>query len=391
MTLEAEFSKLIALVYDAALDGQRWPAAVGAIGAAMSDAGGILAVHAWTGGVEWAVMAGLDPASLQPYDDEFASSDSNAYLQVCRDVPLGEPISAETFAAPMPFEETDFYRNILAPQSLRHSVVLTLMRDEKGVAAVAFLRGAQAGPFLPRELDLLRALAPHLQRAMQLTLRIAELEARSSALAEVLSASPTSTLLTDAEARVIFLNPAASELLTQGDGVSLIGGRLEIHDPRARMVFTERLSRAVRAAASDGEVEWHDSEALVIPRPSGVEAYHVLVLPLCVAPGALPVDVPSTLVLINDPAASLHPPLEALAAIYGLTPMETALAALLVRRCTLKEATSHLGISINTVKTHLKQLFAKTRTRRQSELMRLVLQFPRRHRPRPQGSKRTRD
>ena len=45
------------------------------------------------------------------------------YLQVCRRVPLGEPIAAETFTAPQEFEETDFYRAHSlppAPSTQRH-------------------------------------------------------------------------------------------------------------------------------------------------------------------------------------------------------------------------------------------------------------------------------
>ena len=90
----------------------------------------------------------------------------------------------------------------------------------------------------------------------------------------------------------------------------------------------------------------------------------------------MPVDVPSALILVTDPVSGARPPLEALAAIYGFTPSETALASLLVEGHTLKETAGRLGVTMNTVKTHLKQLFAKTNTGRQADLIRLVLQFP---------------
>ena len=124
-----------------------------------------------SGGVQWAMMAGLDPASLPTYADDFSSADTNPYFEMCHRVPLGEPILAETISAPQALEQTEFYRTILAPQRLRHSVVMTLLRDEARVAAMAFLRSADAGPFGDEEFALLRTLAPHLQRALKLTLR----------------------------------------------------------------------------------------------------------------------------------------------------------------------------------------------------------------------------
>jgi DNA-binding CsgD family transcriptional regulator/GAF domain-containing protein len=388
-----DLGKLIAAVYDAALEPERWPDALRRIGGALSDASGILAVHPWSGGVQWAMISDLDPASMPTYEDDFSSKQSNPYFQMCQRVPLGEPIAAETFTAPQDFEQTDFYRAILAPQRLRYSIILTLLRDEERVAAAAFLRSAQAGPFTDGEFELLRELAPHLQRALKLTLRIESLRKQSMSLAEALNVSATGMVLADAQGHVIFVNPAAARVLKEADGFSLRSGRLIVEDPAARRALAGALTRTEHTA--DGEkadsVEKADSaekadrvektgmegaSALTVPRPTGRQAYNLLVWPLRLGVGVLPVDAPSALIVITDPVSSSRPPLEALATIYGFTPTETALASLLVEGQTLKESASRLGITMNTVKTHMKQLFAKTNTRRQAELIRLVLQFP---------------
>jgi DNA-binding CsgD family transcriptional regulator/PAS domain-containing protein len=295
---------------------------------------------------------------------------------MCRGVPLGEPISAETFTAPHEFEQTDFYRVILAPQRLRHSVILTLLRDEERVAAAAFLRTAQAGPFTDAEFDLLRQLAPHLQRALKLTLRIEYLRKQSMALAEALNISATGMLLADAQGHVIFVNPAAARILKEADGLSLRSGRLIVEDPAARRALGGALTRTGLATDRTEMAGMEGASALLVPRPTERQAYNLLVWPLRLGVGALPVDAPSALIVVTDPVSSSRPPLEALATIYGFTPTETALASRLVEGRTLTESASQLGITMNTVKTHMKQLFAKTNTRRQAELIRLILQFP---------------
>jgi DNA-binding CsgD family transcriptional regulator/GAF domain-containing protein len=369
-----QFSELTAVLYDTVLEPQRWPEALRKIGAALRSASAIIAVHPWRGGVDWVAISGLDPVSLPRYEEGYASADTNPYLKLCRVIPLGEPISAEVLEAPRSFEQTEFFRTILAPQRLRHSVILTLMRDEERVAAVAFLRGADAGDFEHEELELLRELGPHLSRALKLGMRMGQLEGHASALAAALSTSATGMLLVDASGRVIFLNPAAAALFRRDDGLALTDGSLDVRDPAARRSLADRLARSVVDSSAENGLD--KFAAFSIPRPSGEESYRAVVWPLKVTAGSARVDAPSALVLLDDPRASPRAALDTLAAIYRLTPTETQLAALLTQGLTLSEAATRMSVSINTVKTHLKQLFAKTTTRRQADLLRFILQFP---------------
>ena len=59
---------LTALVYDTVLEPQLRPDALRAIGARLGGAGAILAVHPCTGGVDWTVLAGLDPHRCRRFD-----------------------------------------------------------------------------------------------------------------------------------------------------------------------------------------------------------------------------------------------------------------------------------------------------------------------------------
>jgi DNA-binding CsgD family transcriptional regulator len=59
--------------------------------------------------------------------------------------------------------------------------------------------------------------------------------------------------------------------------------------------------------------------------------------------------------------------------LYGLTPTESRLADLLLEGIDVREMAVRLGITIETARFHLKRVLAKTGTRRQAELMRLML------------------
>src|SRR5262245_31866110 len=62
-------------------------------------------------------------------------------------------------------------------------------------------------------------------------------------------------------------------------------------------------------------------------------------------------------------------PIDLLRCRFGLTPAEARLALQLVAGETLRSAAAKLGISYETVRTHLKTIFNKTGTCRQAELV----------------------
>jgi DNA-binding CsgD family transcriptional regulator len=55
--------------------------------------------------------------------------------------------------------------------------------------------------------------------------------------------------------------------------------------------------------------------------------------------------------------------------LYGLTRGEAALASILLRGKSIEEAAAELFISPHTARTHLKRIFMKTDTHRQTELV----------------------
>jgi DNA-binding CsgD family transcriptional regulator len=58
-----------------------------------------------------------------------------------------------------------------------------------------------------------------------------------------------------------------------------------------------------------------------------------------------------------------------LSQLYGLTRGEAALASYLLRGKSIEEASEELFISPHTARTHLKRIFMKTDTHRQTELV----------------------
>lgn len=77
--------------------------------------------------------------------------------------------------------------------------------------------------------------------------------------------------------------------------------------------------------------------------------------------------------LVSDPERRLCPSAQHLRTLFNMTEAEARLAVCLSDGEPLRGAVEHLGITYGTARSRLTQLFEKTSTRSQSELIRLLL------------------
>jgi DNA-binding CsgD family transcriptional regulator len=80
-------------------------------------------------------------------------------------------------------------------------------------------------------------------------------------------------------------------------------------------------------------------------------------------------------VILRAPEEAPVPSENELRDLFGLTPAEARVACRLVGE-TVDEVAEALGVGVATVRTHVQHLLAKTGTRRQSELVRLLVSGP---------------
>jgi len=80
-------------------------------------------------------------------------------------------------------------------------------------------------------------------------------------------------------------------------------------------------------------------------------------------------------VFVRKATLDLASPPEVVASTYGLTPSELRVLLATVEVSGVRAVAEALGISQATVRTHLRRLFAKTGTSRQSELVKIVAAF----------------
>lgn len=173
---------------------------------------------------------------------------------------------------------------------------------------------------------------------------------------------PVGVIVVDARAHVRFMNRRGAALCAAEDGLRLAGGR---QCQAAAAAESAALHRAVADALANG-----GTSALSITRPSLKRPLSVLVSML---PGP---DSPSAALYIGDPDDLPLVPPEQLAQLLDLTPAEARIAHSLALGHSLDEAAGLSEVTVSTARTYLKQIFVKTGTARQAELVKLVLGLP---------------
>lgn len=114
---------------------------------------------------------------------------------------------------------------------------------------------------------------------------------------------------------------------------------------------------------------------MLVPR-GGARALSVIVTPLT-GDGSQPYDGGAVrAVFFGDPDGGMDDVETMVRRLYALTPAEARLVVQLLQGQTLQEIAGELGVSVTTARTHLRSVFSKTGTRRQSELVRVLLTGP---------------
>jgi DNA-binding CsgD family transcriptional regulator len=220
------------------------------------------------------------------------------------------------------------------------------------------------------ELALLDRLVPHLQRTYAIHCRLAEAQHQELALREVLDRFPSGVVLLDKDLRVVLSNRSADLILALDDGIRLDGGRPRLAEPQQERSFQQLLAEAVQTRAERGRSY---GKTISIVRPSGRRSFASMVGPLLAPPPGTNLREAAAILFVTDPDGSQISTTEVLQGLYDLTPAEAELLRLLAEGRSLEELARQRGITMNTARGQLKQVFAKTDTRRQGELVRLVL------------------
>ena len=188
-------------------------------------------------------------------------------------------------------------------------------------------------------------------------------------LETVLNALTIGVVLTDDKATILYANDAAAAMLHAGEPIRSSGRLLATLSCAA----TAALRRAITQTAQQDAGTSACGNSIAAPHIDGQALIHVV--PLRREPGGLLGRPRCVAVFVAGSFDAGQAPADVLASVYRLTPAETRILLRIAQGDTTAEIAHSTGIAMNTVRTHLLRLFAKTGARRQAELVKLVRQF----------------
>jgi DNA-binding CsgD family transcriptional regulator len=365
LALDTQLLRLALMAYEAAAEPELWPGFMKQFTEAVSADTTVLQIHDLERHTSVILNGfGINSPFTQSYNEHYSKLNvwregGRAYYAAGR-----VNLSEEQYPRPL-LERSEFYNDYLLRIGGAYSMGTVLAREENRAPTLTALRGRRE--FGEPEREIARFLAPYLSRAWIVLQRLGLLAAGES----VLDTLPLGVVFLMTGGRAIYWNHAADQVFRGNDGLSLRNGVLSAVDRKADSQLRKAVDHALSPCRPLG------AAAVPIPRASLRRAYQIVAAPLRRRfPQFAGMPAPAAVALITDPEKQEPANIDLLIQIYKLTPKEAMIAAKLSEGKSVEQTAKELAVSYETARTHLRRIFSKTETSRQTELLLLMARLP---------------
>jgi DNA-binding CsgD family transcriptional regulator len=262
---------------------------------------------------------------------------------------------------------SDIYKQVLAPLGIEYSMSFTVPVDEKMVCLLSVMRGRDHALFTAGDCAGYSCFVPHVGRAVTLHGAFQSCREELATVKALLDGVPLGMMVVDDDELKV-ANRAARTLLDEGDAMRVQNGRLRGTTRRADAELRDAVHEA--RSGTDQPI----GLALAIDHAEPMRAVIRRLHPA--SAGMLGAPSEAVALYVTDPRKPVETPGEILQRLFGLSAREASVLRLLVEGGDLRGAAARLGISYETVRTHVKRIMDATGARRQAELVRMVLSSP---------------
>lgn len=365
---------LIRKIYEAAGAGTGgWASFLTALAAALdSSYPSLYFADTCSPGSEIAVSVGMDEPVRRSYKQHYAQK--NIWLLAARAQNLLRPGIVRTSQRMCPqrqFLQSEWYSDFCKPLKWSQGLGATVLQEGTVTSNIGVFADESRPPYDEEDFILIRALMPHLQRGLKMQMHLTASQAREQALEAALDGLSMPVLLVSTDGKVVFLNRAAERLIRASDGLRIVSGELHALRPNDTRSLRALVESAARTSAGEGKKA---GGRMRVTRPFGRDPLNLAISPIVARNDAAVLKHPQhAVIFISDPERSATTNDAVLMGLHGLTAAEARVASALSRGLSGSEICRELEIGYNTLKTHLKRIYGKTQTKRQGDLVRLIV------------------
>jgi DNA-binding CsgD family transcriptional regulator len=197
----------------------------------------------------------------------------------------------------------------------------------------------------------------------------------ASASIDILDASPRGVLALSTDGIIQFSNAMCTETLNHNDGLSISQRKLKFTDESAQEKLLEFIDKITAMPLEQLTLENVEAvKSFKAIRPSKNAPFQIMLSATPLSSWTIETSPSDRMIVlyIHDP----HKPMQATARqfmdYYELTNAQSKLAYTLCSSDNIKHAAEMLNVSINTARSHLREIYRKTGTKNQPELIKLL-------------------
>ncbi|MFG6490506.1 helix-turn-helix transcriptional regulator [Roseateles sp. BYS78W] len=362
-----DFDTVVAGLYEAAIHPQRWHSALAGLAAwSGTDVFHFLCWDPMAQSAPFNVFTeGVQQNAIDVYNDHFWSVDPRRRL--VDSLSVGEVAVCQHHFTERFVSRSEFFQDYLLPVvGQRYTWFTRPVLAGNHDVLLAMMRADDRGAFHDDDILRTQRMIPHLQRAVRLWIETEPLREAAEIGREAANAAGLALFGLDESGRIVHVNSHAETMLREAQHLMRRGAILQAaHDGDAARLRETLADVAVTGLA----------RRLAMTSRSGEP--HSCFLTIFALPAEAPLrsrlGTARVLVMARSPGLAVLPATEQLVSLFGLTRAESAVALALARGRTPDEYAAEAGIGISTVRTHMRAVFDKTYTRRQADLVRLLL------------------
>ncbi len=365
-----QLSELLSAVYDTVLDPDRWPDVLERTAAFVGGKAATLASHdTATGAGNFSYVWGDDPAYRAHYLENLART--NPVM-----VPLHlycTPGQVFSLSQIYPYEDycrSRLYLEWAKPQGWGDFTHGLLEKSGSRFGTFGVAHAIEHSPAAEEHRRRLRLVTPHVTRAVEIAKAMQLQKIAAETLSSAVNSLAAGVFLVKQDGSLAYANESGQKMIDAGELLQLAAGVLTASDLAKRDEFRRALAETAEERA--------DSDGQIVVLTNGQQDRFIAQFVALTKgerrnAGTL---FGATAALFVYKAQLQRPTLiERVAKEFEFTEGEARAVFTLLEAGTLSQTAAALGISEETVKTHLKRVFRKTGTSRQADLVQLIASF----------------
>src|SRR5208283_4298511 len=217
----AEFSELVAAIYEGPLEAAPWKSALDLIRRHLRASYVTLMLRPPSADRE-ALM--VNSAGDWPITREAEYNKYYYALDPFVDLPQDRVVTVDELIGEANWRESEFYQQFLKPLDILHALGADIRTEDGLECRLRVARPHREPPFSENDKALCTVVLPHLKRAVRLHSQLELMDSERRLYAGTVDRMLVGTVTLDETGAVLKSNPVADEMLREGDGLRLVNG-----------------------------------------------------------------------------------------------------------------------------------------------------------------------